>query len=69
MNKKITALTVTALASFALLGCNSDSDNDTESSNVNTGDTLILTANGMISSVDRSMPDKLVSNRKINVWR
>jgi uncharacterized lipoprotein NlpE involved in copper resistance len=33
MNKKITALTVTALASFALLGCNSDSDNDTESSN------------------------------------
>ena len=42
MNKKITALTVTALASFALLGCNSDSDNDTESSNVNTGDTLIL---------------------------
>ena len=65
MNKKITALTVTALASFALLGCNSDSDNDTESSNVNTGDTLILTANGMISSVDRSMPDKLVSNRKI----
>ncbi len=46
MNKKITALTVTALASFALLGCNSDSDNDTESSNVNTGDTLILTANG-----------------------
>ncbi|MGL5143984.1 MAG: DUF4394 domain-containing protein, partial [Acinetobacter junii] len=65
MNKKITALTVTALASFALLGCNSDSDNDTESSNVNTGDTLILTANGMISSVDRSMPDKVVSNRKI----
>ena len=65
MNKKITALTVTALASFALLGCNSDSDNDAESSNVNTGDTLILTANGMISSVDRSMPDKLVSNRKI----
>lgn len=49
MNKKITALTVTALASFALLGCNSDSDNDAESSNVNTGDTLILTANGMIS--------------------
>ncbi|HIQ33895.1 hypothetical protein AYK86_13280 [Acinetobacter venetianus] len=65
MNKQLATLTVTALTSLALFGCNSDSNNDTESSSSNTGDTLILTSNGMISSVDRMMPNKIVSNMKV----
>ena len=65
MNKQLATLTVTALTILALFGCNSDSNNDTESSSSNTGDTLILTSNGMISSVDRMMPNKIVSNMKV----
>jgi urease accessory protein UreE len=65
MNKKMTALAVATLSSLALLGCNSDSNDDSELSNNNTGDTLILTNDGMISSIDRMTPNKIVSNLKI----
>ena len=65
MNKQLATLTVTALTSLVLLGCNSDSNDDTELSSTTTGDTLILTNNGMISSIDRMMPNKIVSNLKI----
>lgn len=65
MNKRALTLTVATLGSLILLGCNNDSNNDTETTNTNTGDTLILTSNGMISSIDRMMPNKIVSNLKI----
>ncbi|WP_293738368.1 DUF4394 domain-containing protein [uncultured Acinetobacter sp.] len=65
MNKRALTLTAATLSSLILLGCNNDSNNDTETTNTNTGDTLILTNNGMISSIDRMMPNKIVSNLKI----
>ena len=65
MNKRALTLTAATLGSLILLGCNNDSNNDTETTNTNTGDTLILTSNGMISSIDRMMPNKIVSNLKI----
>ena len=65
MNKRMTALAVATLSSLTLLGCNSDSNDDSELSNNNTGDTLILTNDGMISSIDRITPNKIVSNLKI----
>ena len=65
MNKRMTALAVATLSSLTLLGCNSDSNDDSELSNNNTGDTLILTNDGMISSIDRMTPNKMVSNLKI----
>ncbi len=65
MNKRALTLTAATLGSLILLGCNNDSNNDTETTNTNTGDTLILTNNGMISSIDRMMPNKIVSNLKI----
>ena len=61
----MTALAVATLSSLTLLGCNSDSNDDSELSNNNTGDTLILTNDGMISSIDRMTPNKMVSNLKI----
>ena len=51
----MTALAVATLSSLALLGCNSDSNDDSELSNNNTGDTLILTNDGMISSIVKSL--------------
>lgn len=65
MNKRALTLTAATLGSLILLGCNSDSNDDTELSSTTTGDTLILTNNGMISSIDRMMPNKIVSNLKI----
>ncbi|AVZ85613.1 DUF4394 domain-containing protein [Acinetobacter sp. WCHA45] len=65
MNKRVLTLTAATLGSLILLGCNNDSNNDTETTNTHTGDTLILTNNGMISSIDRMMPNKIVSNLKI----
>lgn len=65
MNKRALTLTAATLGSLILLGCNNDSNNDTETTNTHTGDTLILTNNGMISSIDRMMPNKIVSNLKI----
>ena len=49
MNKRMTALAVATLSSLTLLGCNSDSNDDSELSNNNTGDTLILTNDGDVS--------------------
>ena len=65
MKKKVFTLTATILGSLILLGCNNDSNNDSETVNANTGDTLILTNNGMISSIDRMAPNTIVSNIKI----
>lgn len=65
MNKQALTLTAATLGSLILLGCNNDSNNDTETTNTITGDTLILTSNGMISSIDRATPNKIVSNLKI----
>ena len=65
MNKRVLTLTAATLGSLILLGCNNDSNNDTETTNTITGDTLILTSNGMISSIDRATPNKIVSNLKI----
>jgi len=65
MNNKISVLSTAIVTSLILLGCNNDSNNDTETTNTITGDTLILTSNGMISSIDRMMPNKIVSNLKI----
>ena len=65
MKKGILTLTVATLSSLMLLGCNSDSNNDTETTDTTTGDTLILTSNGMISSIDRAMPNKIISNLKV----
>lgn len=65
MNKRALTLTAATLGSLILLGCNNDSNNDTETTNTITGDTLILTSNGMISSIDRATPNKIVSNLKI----
>ncbi|USA47921.1 DUF4394 domain-containing protein [Acinetobacter sp. C26M] len=65
MKKRIFTLTATILGSLILLGCNNDSNNDSETVNANTGDTLILTNNGMISSIDRMTPNIIASNVKI----
>lgn len=65
MNKRALTFTAATLGSLILLGCNNDSNNDTETTNTITGDTLILTSNGMISSIDRATPNKIVSNLKI----
>ncbi|EPG37529.1 DUF4394 domain-containing protein [Acinetobacter colistiniresistens] len=65
MKKRVFTLTAATLGSLILLGCNNDSNNDSEIVNTNTGDTLILTNNGMISSIDRMTPNTIVSNLKI----
>lgn len=65
MKKGILTLTVATLSSLMLLGCNSDSNNDTETTDTTTGDTLILTSNGMISSINRATPSTLISNLKV----
>ncbi|NNP69642.1 DUF4394 domain-containing protein [Acinetobacter sp. Ac_5812] len=65
MKKKVLTLTAVTLGSLILLGCNNDSNNDSETVNTNTGDTLILTNDGMISSIDRIAPNTIVSNFKI----
>lgn len=65
MNRKTLSLSTAILGSAFLLGCNSDSNNDSKPSATNTGDVLILTSNGMISSINRDQPEKLVSNLKI----
>lgn len=57
MNRKTLSLSTAILGSVFLLGCNSDSNNDSKPSATNTGDVLILTSNGMISSINRDQPE------------
>ncbi|MCH7307996.1 DUF4394 domain-containing protein [Acinetobacter sp. NIPH 1852] len=65
MNTRILSLTTAVLGSLFLLGCNNDSNNNSNPSPTKTGDVLILTSNGMIGSINRDQPEMLVSNLKI----
>lgn len=64
MNNKIKILSFITLSIMGLTACGSDSDNDQFQSRT-TGDTLILTSNGKITSIDRDRPTHLVSERTI----
>lgn len=66
MEFKTLLFTLTTLSGIGLVGCNdSNSSNSTPSTNV-TGNLLVLTSNGMISSLNHDNPGSLVSNTKIS---
>lgn len=67
MKKSILALALASASCLLITGCNSDSDSDDNVSSSATGDTIILTADGSIASVNRDTPDQIVSSKKISM--
>ena len=64
MKKRNLVLALCAIGSIGLAGCNDDdSDNNFSSTS---GDTIILTSDGMISSINKNAPDEVVSNRSVS---
>ena len=59
-----------ALASvscFSLIGCNTSSEQKNKFISAVSGDTIILTSDGMISSINRDNPNNVVSSIKIRL--
>ena len=65
MKKSILSLTLASIGCFSLIGCNTSSDRTNNMSPSSSGDTIILTSEGMISSINRDKPDTVVSNTKV----
>lgn len=65
MKKSILNLAIASIGCFTLIGCNSSSDHNNNNGNAS-GDTIILTSDGVISSINRESPDKVVSSVKIS---
>lgn len=65
MKKSILNLAIASIGCLTLIGCNSSSDHNDNNGNAS-GDTIILTSDGMISSINRDSPDKVVSSVKVS---
>lgn len=67
MKTKIQALALITVGGIALVGCNDNKSTQTTPMPQNkTGDLLVLTSNGMISSINRDSSEKLISNMKVS---
>lgn len=66
MELKTLIFSLTTLGTIGLIGCNDSNSSEPPPPNVVTGDLLVLTNNGMISSINLKKPDTLVSNTKIS---
>ncbi|WP_224964786.1 DUF4394 domain-containing protein [Acinetobacter guillouiae] len=66
MKLKTLIFTLTTLGGIGLVGCNDSNSSEPPPLNTVTGDLLVLTSNGMISSINHKKSDTLVSNIKIS---
>ena len=65
MELKTLIFTLTTLGTIGLAGCNDSNSSELPPPNIVTGDLLVLTSNGMISSINHNQSNTLVSNTKI----
>ena len=56
-----------SVSSFSLMGCNTSSEQKNNFISAVSGDTIILTSDGMISSINRDNPNNVVSSIKIRL--
>ncbi len=66
MELKTLIFSLTTLGSIGLIGCNDSNSSEPPPPNIVTGDLLVLTSNGMISSINLKESNTLVSNNKIS---
>lgn len=66
MELKTLIFTLTTLGGIGLVGCNDSNSSELPPPNIVTGDLLVLTSNGMISTINHKKSDTLVSNIKIS---
>lgn len=66
MELKTLICTLTALGGIGLSGCNDSNSSEPIPPTNATGNLLVLTSNGMISSLNHDKPDSLISNIKIS---
>ena len=66
MKIKALAFTLMSISSMGLVGCNDSKADAVFSPEQRAGDLLVLTSNGMISSINRNSANKLISNLKVS---
>lgn len=66
MELKTLIFTLTTLSGIGLAGCNDSNSSKPPPPNIVTGDLLVLTSNGMISTINHKNSETLVSNIKIS---
>ena len=67
MKKSMLTFALASVSSFSLMGCNTSSEQKNNFISAVSGDTIILTSDGMISSINRDNPNNVVSSIKIRL--
>lgn len=67
MKKSMLTFALASVSCFSLMGCNTSSEQKNNFISAVSGDTIILTSDGMISSINRDNPNNVVSSIKIRL--
>ena len=67
MLKSITNCALVSISCILLVGCNTNSEKKEVPIPTSSGDTIILTNNGLITSINRDMPNSIISSVKISM--
>ncbi|WP_110975368.1 DUF4394 domain-containing protein [Acinetobacter sp. WCHAc060042] len=67
MIKSITNCALVSISCFLLVGCNTNSEKKEIFLPTSSGDTIILTNNGLITSINRELPNSIISSVKISM--
>jgi hypothetical protein len=67
MKKSMLTFALASVSCFSLIGCNTSSEQKNKFISAVSGDTIILTSDGMISSINRDNPNNVVSSIKIRL--
>lgn len=67
MKKSMLIFALASVSCFSLMGCNTSSEQKNNFISAVSGDTIILTSDGMISSINRDNPNNVVSSIKIRL--
>ncbi len=67
MKKSMLTFALASVSCFSLMGCNTSSEQKNKFISAVSGDTIILTSDGMISSINRDNPNNIVSSIKIRL--
>ncbi|WP_442768812.1 DUF4394 domain-containing protein, partial [Acinetobacter bohemicus] len=67
MKKSMLTFALASVSCFSLMGCNTSSEQKNKFISAVSGDTIILTSDGMISSINRDNPNNVVSSIKIRL--
>lgn len=67
MKKRVITYALASISCFLLAGCNTSSQKKENFLPVSSGDTIILTSDGLITSINRNTPNIIVSSTKIRM--